>query len=127
LAAEGHDRINVQNNPVNWFDPYGLSGESGPCEALPEPYRTRAFQKANRDCARKGKNYKPGSCYATCGTWGYAVTWECEDEIDCIKVKDECIDKCYKKLERPKKCRSDDSNTWDFHKCLNDCMSKKGC
>jgi hypothetical protein len=24
LRAEGHDRINVQNNPVNWIDPLGL-------------------------------------------------------------------------------------------------------
>jgi len=24
LKAEGHDRINVLNNPVNWIDPWGL-------------------------------------------------------------------------------------------------------
>jgi len=27
-GAEGHDRINVQNNPVNWIDPLGLEADN---------------------------------------------------------------------------------------------------
>jgi hypothetical protein len=34
----------------------------------------------------------------------------------------ECIEKCYHLLERPLPYPWSDKNTWDFHRCINECM-----
>jgi RHS repeat-associated protein len=39
--------------------------------------------------------------------------------------KSDCIKQCSPILERPKKYPGDDSNTWDFHQCVNRCLGIK--
>ncbi|MEL6196127.1 MAG: hypothetical protein AAFQ77_03655, partial [Myxococcota bacterium] len=45
----------------------------------------------------------------------------------CKEQRSRCINECYTILERPKKDRLDDRNTFDFHKCVNACMRRNGC
>jgi hypothetical protein len=36
--------------------------------------------------------------------------------------KSDCIEKCWRLLERILPHPGSDKNTWDFHKCVNECM-----
>lgn len=40
--------------------------------------------------------------------------------------KDLCIERCYHLLERPLPHPGSDINTYDFWKCINDCMAERG-
>jgi RHS repeat-associated protein len=53
---------------------------------------------------------------------GAIVADEIIDSMASRKSRSECIEECWPILERPKKCAGADSNTWDFHKCVNKCM-----
>jgi len=39
------------------------------------------------------------------------------------KAREQCIDECVPILERPGG-RTSDKNTWDFHRCVNECMDR---
>ena len=42
------------------------------------------------------------------------------------RLKDKCIDECYRLLERPEPQGTSLVNTWAFHRCVNDCLSASG-
>ncbi len=46
---------------------------------------------------------------------------------DCAAIRDFCIDECYPILNRPIKPSAFDRNTWDFLKCVNDCLQEHDC
>jgi hypothetical protein len=49
------------------------------------------------------------------------------DEKDCGEIREQCRDRCWRILERPLPSPGSDLNTWDFHKCVNECLAEKGC
>lgn len=41
-------------------------------------------------------------------------------------IKDKCIERCYRLLERREPAGTSLINTWAFHRCVNECLAESG-
>jgi hypothetical protein len=58
------------------------------------------------------------------GSKPVAISTTSQQKYSSTSQKDVCIAKCTPELEKTPWGK--DTNQWDFHKCVNDCMGKNG-
>lgn len=102
------------------FETYGLEGMLQVADAMGiAPRRNRRPEHSGRprpsdyarwrgDIARRGRLPQVSQRYSA--------------RPELAASRSDCIEKCYHLLERILPFPGSDKNTWDFHKCVNECM-----
>ncbi|MGH8616029.1 MAG: RHS repeat-associated core domain-containing protein, partial [Gammaproteobacteria bacterium] len=116
----------VGNNPISFVDRLGLAPRSQRAQPMIPGPPTDVFfpgtptNKAFVDSTIRALDWLFGDD---------ALGDDTSREAKAKEIKNKCIEECSPILERPKRYPGDDSPTWDFHKCVNECMERerKGC
>lgn len=103
------------------FETYGLEGMLQVAAAMGvAPRRHRQPQYSGR-LPQSDQILWPGES-ASRRRWPQ-VGGQDSPSLELAASRSDCIEKCYHLLERALPFPGSDKNTWDFHKCVNECMA----